>query len=140
MNKTIRIVLAGLLVSAVMLAPASSFAQGKTNKPPASGEIKPPSPRATPFRGTVSAVDKNVMSVTVGERTFHISSETKVMKNNQPATVGDLAVGDYVTGNYTTGTDGKLTAKLMRAGPIPPSGGKGKAVKPDDRQNAAEKE
>jgi Domain of unknown function (DUF5666) len=140
MNKNIRIVLAGLLTTAIVLAPAVSSAQEKPKTPPAgSAEAKPAAgPRAIPFRGTVAAVDKTAMTVTVGERVFHVASETKVFKNNQPATVGEIAVGDNVTGNYTKADDGKLTAKLLRAGLRAEPAKPPKSSKDADKQNDKE--
>jgi hypothetical protein len=119
MNKNLRIVLAGLLSTAVVLAPVVSLAQD-TPKTPGNAEAKPPAgPKAIPFRGTVAAVDQNARTVKVGERVFHIGSDTKLIKENQPGVIGDIKVGDAISGNYTTGDDGKLTAKMMRFGAKP---------------------
>ena len=124
MKKNTRFLVAGLLAAAMALAPVVAIAQDKPDKPktPATGSApdKPsPAPRTTPFRGTVSAVDKEAKTVTVGERVFHVSSETKLTKGNQPASVAEIAVGDIIAGNYTKADDGKLTAKMMRVGPKP---------------------
>lgn len=121
MNSNLRIVLAGLLTAAIVLAPAAGIAQEKPKTPPPSkAETKPaPSVRTIPFRGTVTVVDQATKTVTVGERVFQITSETKVMKSDQPATLGDVKVGDAIAGNYLKGDDGKLTAKMIRFGPKP---------------------
>ena len=124
MKKSTNFLTAAFLTVTMVLAPAVTIAQDKPEKPqvPAAGSApdKPaPATRAIPFRGTVAGVDKDAKTVTVGERVFHISAETKLTKGNQTATVGEIAVGDVIAGNYTKGDDGKLTAKMMRVGPKP---------------------
>ena len=124
MKKSTRFLVAGLLATSMFLGPVMAIAQEKSEKPktPAAGSEKPaPATRAIPFRGTVAAVDKDAKTVTVGERVFHISSETKLTKGTQAATVAEIAVGDAIAGNYTKSDDGKLTAKMMRVGPKPAS-------------------
>jgi hypothetical protein len=66
------------------------------------------------FNGPVSAIDTNAMTLTVGQRTFAITSETKIMKNGQPATLADGVVGEMVGGAFKKGEDGKLTATSIR--------------------------
>ena len=117
MKKNVRFLTAGLLVVTMVLAPAVGMAQDKPKTPPAgSAPEKPAAPaapvaRALPFRGTVAAVDKAAKTVTVGERVFHIASDTKLMKGSQAAMLADINVGDAISGNYTKADDGKLTAK-----------------------------
>jgi len=113
--------LAGLLATAMVLAPTAGIAQDKPKAAPGSkAEAKPaPGNRAVPFRGTVAEVDKATMTVKVGERVFRVTSETKLMKSDQPATFADIKVGDVIGGNYLKGDDGKLTAKMIRVGPKP---------------------
>jgi hypothetical protein len=131
MNHNLRILLAGLLTTAVVLAPAVGLAQDKPKAPSANNAVTnaPAGARPVPFRGTVTAVDKQAMSVTVGERVFYISSETRLIKNTQPGTFADIAVGDAIAGNYLKSDDGKLTARMVRFGPKPDS--KERAPKPD---------
>ena len=124
MKKSTRFLVAGLLTATMFVAPVIAIAQDKPAKPktPAAGSApeKPtPTTRAFPFRGTVAAVDKDAKTVTVGERVFHVSTETKLTKGNQAATVAEIAVGDAISGNYIKADDGKLTAKVMRVGPKP---------------------
>lgn len=136
MKNSFRIVLAGLMTTALVLVPAAGLAQDKSKTPPAANaETKPaPGARAIPFRGTVTALDKTAMTVTVGERVFHISSETRLMKNTQPGTFADINVGDNITGNYVKEDDGKLTAKMARFGPRPD-----KEAGPGKKDKSAEK-
>lgn len=135
MKKNSRILLAGLLLTAMVLAPVAGIAQDKPKVPP--GSVAPEKPSASarplPFRGTVAAVDKAAKTVKVGERVFHISAETQLTKSGKPATIGDVAVGDPITGSYTKGDDGKLTAKTLRFGPKSES-----AEKPAKKEKSAE--
>lgn len=122
MKKNIlRIPVAGLLAVAMVLAPVAGIAQDKPKKAPDSNEAaKPaPTPKAVPFRGKIGAIDQSAMTLTVGERVFHVTSETKITKAGKTATLADVAVGDPVAGNYLKGDDGKLTAKMLRFGPKP---------------------
>jgi hypothetical protein len=126
MKKKIHIVMAGLLMATMSLAPVAAIAQDKPEKsktPPAGGapDKAAPTTRTLPFNGNVAAVDKDAKTVTVGKQVLHVSSETKLTKGNQSVTVADIAVGDAIAGSYTKGDDGKLTAKMMRVGPKPDS-------------------
>jgi Domain of unknown function (DUF5666) len=137
MRKNTRFILAGLLTVTMVVAPVVGIAQDKPKTPPAGNAADKPAPAARsipPFRGTVAAVDKDAKTVTVGERVFHVSSETKLTKGSQPATIADITVGDVITGNYTKGDDGKLTAKTMKFGPKPDA-----SEKADKKEKAPEK-
>jgi len=143
MNKNFRNVLASLLATAVVLAPVAGIAQDKPKAPPANDADGKPSPgaRALPFRGTVALVDKGAKTVKVGERVFHVTSETKLMKGDQPATLAEINVGDTITGNYVKGDDGKLTAKRMSFGPKQsPAARPAKPEKPAQKQTPAQPE
>ena len=120
MNKTIsRLTLSGLLIATVALAPVAGLAQDtKTNTVPGSKSEKKPahSQRAVPFRGKVTAIDKGAMTLTLGKRVFHITSETKITKDGKPGTMTDGVVGETVGGSYLKGADGKLTARTISFG------------------------
>jgi hypothetical protein len=68
------------------------------------------------FNGKLSAIDTNAMTLTVGKRTFEISSETRITKDGQPATLSDGVAGEKVSGAYTQDADGKLTATSIHFG------------------------
>ena len=138
MKKNIRFVVAGLLMATMALAPVVGMAQDKPKAPAAGSTPDKPATanaRPAPFRGTVAAVDKNAKTVTVGERTFHISSETRLMKGNQPATVADINVGDAISGNFIKGDDGTLTAKMIRFGPRPSQAEKKETMPVEKKKN-----
>ena len=62
------------------------------------------------FNGKLTAVDTNAMTLTVGKRTFEITSETIITKAGKPATLADGVAGETASGAYKKGADGKLTA------------------------------
>ena len=117
-----------LFAAAIVAAPALSRAQDAATNAPAVTRAPAPAPdQAAPapakpkkqglvFRGTVSAVDTNAMTLTVETRTFDITSDTKITKDGQPATLGDGVVGQPVSGAYKKGDDGKLDATTIRFG------------------------
>jgi hypothetical protein len=72
--------------------------------------VKIKKPKFLPFHGTLSAIDKTALTISVGERTFQITSDTKINKNEKPAILDDAVVGDTVGGAYKKTADGKLDA------------------------------
>jgi hypothetical protein len=128
MTKSIlKLSLAGLLAVAVVEAPLQLCAQTNTNAPAATTGKK----TTLPFRGKLSAVDKTAKTITVGERTFQITSDTKIFKAGKPATLEDGVVGEDMSGSYRKADDGKLTAVTVRFGPRE---GKGETKKDEPKQ------
>jgi hypothetical protein len=81
--------------------------------------------KAVPFKGKLGAVDKAAKTITLDDknkRVFVITSETKLMKGDKPATLEDGVVGEPVTGSYHKGDDGKLSAKSVYFGGKPAEG------------------
>ena len=56
------------------------------------------------------------MTFTIGKRTFEVTSETKIEKDGQPATLSDATAGETVGGTYKKSDDGKLAAISVRFG------------------------
>jgi len=115
--------------AAVLVAPALTRAQDITNAPaaakvPAAKKHTATSSATLPFRGTVTAMDTNAMTLTVEKRTFNMTSETIVTKDDKPAVLADGVVGEPVRGAYKKNADGKLNAVTIRFG-----GGAGAAKK-----------
>jgi len=75
--------------------------------------------RPIPFRGKIAAVDKQAKTIKVGERTFQITSDTRIMKAGKPATLEDASVGEDVGGQYRESADKKLNVVSLRVGPRP---------------------
>jgi hypothetical protein len=120
MKKTIlKITAMSLFAAAIIAAPAAARAQDATNAPVMSGQETPVKHKkhdTGPFHGKLSAIDKNAMTLMVGERTFEITSDTKITKDGQPATLSDGVVGEMVGGAFKKGADGKLVATTVSFG------------------------
>ena len=111
-----------LCAAAILAAPASSRAQAATNAPAVAAQTPPvkkhiaTSSATLPFRGTLTAVDTNAMTLTVEKLTLNMTSETIVTKNDKPAVLADGMVGDQVSGAYKKIAEGKLDAVTVRFG------------------------
>lgn len=112
-----------MLVIAAAVALAALPLQAQTTKPPKKADAAQEGAakhdkgsRPIPFHGKLAS--KTDASITVGSRTFQVTSETRVVKNGKPATLADGEVGQEVAGSYVE-QDGKLTAKLVRFGGKP---------------------
>ncbi len=123
MKKQIVKLTLSLFATAIIAAPMLSRAQDTgTNPPAAPGQTEPVKPKkheGLVFHGAVSAVDAKAMTLTVGKRTFVVTSETKITKNGQPAILSDIAVGDKIGGAYKKTGDGKLAATTINDGKKP---------------------
>ena len=119
MKKQIIKLTLSLFATAIIAAPVLAHAQNSgTNLPAAPGQTEPAKPKkheGNVFHGTVSAVDAKTMTLTVGKRTFDVTSETKITKDGKPAILGDIAVGDKVGGAYKKDGD-KLAATTINVG------------------------
>lgn len=109
-----------LFAIAIVAAPVLSHAQDKGPNPPAApAQTEPAKPKkheSNVFNGKVSAVDAKAMTLTVGKRTFEVTSDTKITKDGKPAILSDIAVGDKVGGAYKQSGDGKLAATTVNVG------------------------
>ena len=127
-----------LCAAAILVVPASSRAQATNNAPaalPAAAPVAAPAttpaaaaqttpvkkhtaaaPATLPFRGTVTTVDTNAMTLTVGKRTFNMTSETAVTRDDKPAVLADGAAGEQVRGSYKKNAEGKLDAVTIHFG------------------------
>lgn len=127
MKKLILSGLAGFLGIALAGIPATVCAQASTNAPIAEKKAatqkktaaKKSAPKSLPFNGKVKAIDNTAKTLSVGNETFQITSETKITKLGKPATLSDGAEGDQVAGSYHKDADGKLDATTVRFGPKP---------------------
>lgn len=115
MTKSIvKLSLFGLLAVALTGMPVKIQAQN-TNAPAA--EKKSRKSGVTPFHGKLKTVDATAKTISVGETTIQITSETKIAKAGKPATLADGVVGEDVGGAYKKSEDGKLNAVSVRFGP-----------------------
>jgi hypothetical protein len=118
-----KLTLATILAAVVLGVPMGALAQDKTMPAPATPAAPETKARAFPFRGKIGAVDKVNMTMTLEgkatNRVFEITSATKIMKANKPATLADAVVGEPVTGQCTKTPDGKYVAKTVYIGGKP---------------------
>jgi hypothetical protein len=124
MKKFIHSVL--IVCAVVVLANGFSnnlLADEQVNDSPTSTETKPKRPY--PFRGKISAIDKEARSITLQgkekSRTFYFTAETKVQKHGKSAKLDDAVVGDEVAGTVLADANGRLVLRTVRFGPKPDS-------------------
>lgn len=100
--------------STLPLVAADNKVPGKKEAP-----AKDALPRALPFRGKIGAVDKQSKTIKVGERTFQVTSDTKINKAGKAATLDDASVDEEVGGSYREGANKKLNLVSLRIGARP---------------------
>ena len=105
------------LLAAFAVATNLNLVAADKPAPAEKGEKK--APRSLPFRGKIEAVDKVAKTIKVGERTFHITSTTKLAKAGKPAILEDAAVGEEVGGAYREGDGGRMELVSLRIGAKP---------------------
>ena len=105
------IALFSLVAAALVAAPAVVLAQD--TPPPAKKHEKH---GGNSIHGKVAAVDTAASTITVGQSTISVSSETKIMKDGKPATLADITVGEKVSVKYKTDDAGKMTAVAIHFG------------------------
>jgi hypothetical protein len=121
MTKNIsKITVLSLFTAALVAMPVLSRAE-VTNAPAATNQTTQPKPKKNnlPFHGNLKAVDTGAKTLTVGTLTLQITSDTKITKDGQPATLSDGVVGTPVGGSYTKTADGKLNAVTVHFGAKP---------------------
>ena len=115
----ISLIAAGL--AAPILLRADDTSTNATATATATPDTTPATPHkhkmhGAPFHGKLAEVDTNAMTLTVGSRTFQISSKTKITKDGQPAVLEDGIIGQPVSGYYHTNDDGDLVATTIHFG------------------------
>jgi hypothetical protein len=112
--------LPGLLAAALLAMPVLVSAQdANTNAPAASDQTtttKPQKHGVIPFHGKLSAVDANAKTLTVGNRTFQVTADTKMFSNGEPAALSDGVVGEPVRGAYKKTEAGLLEVVTVHFG------------------------
>jgi hypothetical protein len=107
------IALIALAAAALLAVPAITRAQdAATNSPSAT----PPVHKKATIHGKVSAVDATAMTVTVtgkaGDKTYYVTSDTKIAKDGAPAAFADITVGEVVYGTYKKDGDKMNAVKI----------------------------
>lgn len=113
-----KLAILALCGAAILVAPALSRAQDTTSPAPGAKASAPAKKRSglVPFHGKLETVDTNAMTFTVGKRTFQVTSETKILKDGQPAVLADGVTGETVSGSYKKAEDGALNAVTVHFG------------------------
>ena len=118
MTKNIsQIAVFGLLAAALVALPVGARAEG-TNAPASPGQTAQPKLKklGAPFHGKLAAVDAKAMTLTVGTLVMHVTPDTKITKDGQPAALKDGEVGKPVGGAYLKVEDGTLNATVVHFG------------------------
>jgi hypothetical protein len=110
-------VVIALLTSAVCNLSAQTPASTNKVAKSATEKKEDKKPSAGPFHAKLAAVDKTARTITVGKRTFLITSETKFNKSGKPATLDDAVIGEPVSGYVKPNDQGKLVATKVNFGP-----------------------
>ena len=109
-----------LLAAALVAVPGLAYAQdANSNAPAAPSQTVTPGHQKhglIPFRGKLGAVDPTAMTLTVGNRTFQITDDTKIFSKGAPATLSDGVVGEPVRGAYKKTEAGLLEAVTVHFG------------------------
>lgn len=117
---------------ALAQTPGSPAPAPAPKAPKATAEKAPAKKPATfPFRGTLKAVDRDAMTLTLAgkekDRVIHITSQTRFTKDGKPAVLGDGVVGEEVAGSARKTEDGRTVAVSVRFGPAPQKSGAAKS-------------
>ena len=100
-----------LLAAVLIVIP--SLARGAEPATNASAEKAAPDR----FYGSVSKVDTNKNTFTVGDQTFVVTAETQVTKKDgEKGSLADAVVGEPARGTYTKKSDGTLNVTKVRFG------------------------
>lgn len=107
-----------LLATAMIVLPVVARAQNANADASAPTETTPKAKKhhLIPFRGKLVAVDVEAKTLKVGKRTFQITSETKILKDGEPATLTDGVIGERVRGAYMKTDDDKLEVVTLHFG------------------------
>ncbi len=123
----------GLATAAETKPAAAPATEKKTDTKKSSKQQK------VPFKGEVKKADQQAKCFAIGERTFHITSETRIQKDGKPATFQEVKVGEKVTGSYATSPEGRLEAISVFVGGKPAEATKMKEAKKEKGEPKAKK-
>jgi hypothetical protein len=116
MNKLIAVSFVALLAALAPLGVSGAEKADKAEKPKAERKQSD----HIPFHGKIESVNAAAKSFTIGDRTFLVSSETKIVSKGKPETFAVVTAGEDVGGAYRKGDGGKLEVLSLRVGPKPP--------------------
>jgi Cu/Ag efflux protein CusF len=105
------IALYAIVAAALMAAPAIVGAQTNSSSTTAAAPAK--KKKTQTASGKVTVVDTNAMTLTAKDLTFNITSTTKILKDEKPATLAEIKAGDKVKITYKKDDAGKLAAATI---------------------------
>lgn len=110
--------LLSLLAAGLVVVPVMARAgDAKENTPSTDQPTTPKSKHNTvPFHGKITTVDTSAMTLKVGNRTFQVTSQTKIFKDGKPAALSDAVAGEPVRGVYQKTESGSLEAVTLYLG------------------------
>ncbi|MBA4146666.1 MAG: hypothetical protein H0X66_01020 [Verrucomicrobia bacterium] len=79
--------------------------------------------RKLPFYAKVAAVDKTAKTLKLGNRVFKVMPDTKMIKDEKPATLDDATIGEISGGSYKN-NNGTLELVMIRFGAKPEAASK----------------
>ncbi|MBI3870019.1 MAG: hypothetical protein HY299_15965 [Verrucomicrobia bacterium] len=125
-TQNIRTCVAGLVLAATLTLTSGLMAADSAAKiePPRAGESAPPNEapsnvRHLPFHGKLTSVDPHAKTITLtyttGDKVFHLTPHTEVLKHEKPAKLEDANLGEQVSGAYIRNGDRAELTKLNLA-------------------------
>jgi hypothetical protein len=124
MTRSISQLLPALLIGCVLIT-SQTFSTAQTLKPGSVKVFAPAAatagkkPSAHPFHGKLAAIDKTAKTITVGKSVYHLTAETKIKKDGNPATLADAVIGEEASGYVKPADDGKMNASSLNLGAKP---------------------
>ena len=112
---------AGLLLIQAAPVVAQTKPESKASAPSAAAQTPATAKKASagPFHGKLVAIDPVASSISVGKRTFYITSETRIQKAGVAARLQDGVVGEPCSGYVKPDENGRLLAKSVYFGAKP---------------------
>lgn len=114
-NRFLNALVLGLMAVAFVAAPVAAQDAMSTNTP-AAKPAKTKKAHNTTFKGKLDKLDDVNKTITVGEQTIEITSETRIYNDGKPAIMADGLIGGPVHGTYKKSDDGKLMAVSVQYG------------------------
>lgn len=116
-NRILNAFALGLMSVAFVAAPVAAQDLATTNTPaPAAKPAKTKKAHESKFKGKLDKLDDVNKTITVGDETIQITSDTRIFNNGKPAIMGDGTMGEAVHGTYKKSDDGKLLATSVHYG------------------------
>jgi len=114
-NRILNAFALGLMSVAFVAAPVAAQDLATTNTP-AAKPAKTKKTHDSSFKGKLDKLDDVNKTITVGDQTIQITSDTRIFNNGKPGIMSDGTMGEAVHGTYKKSDDGKLLAVSVHYG------------------------